>query len=137
MELFLYRAYSVLTSFQGRENVRVVWIPLRSGEAHLSGYDSLVRDFDRLPQEDRFHVKGYVDEFFTAGELEILKRYLAESRGLPVETDSRPTPLTCTDASGRPLVPLRLRREGEKRFIRIERTKGMDLPFDVAAVYDL
>lgn len=137
MELSLYRAYSVLASFQGRENVRVVWIPLRSGEAHLSGYETLVRDFDALPQADRFHVKGYVDEFFTERELEALKSYLEIRRGVPVEAEPRPTPLVCTDERGHPLVPLRLSPKGDKRFIRIERTKGLDLPFDVAAVYDI
>ena len=137
MEQTLYRAYSVLPSFQGRERTRVAWIPLRSGEAHLSGYEDLVRDFDSLPQERRLHVKGYVDEFFTAQELEALRLYLETRRGLPIETEERPVPLTCTDESGCPLVPLRLSPQREGRFIRIERTRGADLPFDVAAVYDV
>lgn len=137
MKSSLYRAYSVLLSFQGKDNVRIVWIPLRSGETPLSDYEDLVPNFDELTQEVRSRVKGYIDEFFTARELEALRRYLKERRDCPVEAEPLKTPLSWTDDQGHPLTPLRTDRQGKGRFIRIERTKEFDLPFDVAALYDL
>ncbi|MBL3592365.1 MAG: hypothetical protein JMJ93_02505 [Synergistaceae bacterium] len=137
MDLSLYRAFSVLQSFQGKDNVRIVWIPLRSGEAHLSGYERFVQNFDDLPQEARFHLKGYIDEFFTADELEALKGYLAEKRGCLVEVEPLAAPLSFSEKDKDSLIPLRLNRQGQGRFIRIEKTREWDLPFDVAALYDL
>lgn len=121
-----------------RVDTEVTWIPLRAERIRLAPYPVLIHSFDDMSSTDQSIAKGYVDEFFTLSELNILKAYLEEQRDISVSVESFPIPFSCCGDGGTMKVPLRcLNEENGWRKFSLDKRSQMDLPFDIVGFFTL
>jgi hypothetical protein len=97
----LYRAYSIVEEYDGYKNVRFDWF-MKQREEPVVRYQEVLSDYMDLSGQDLKRARLYVDEFFTAGEVEQLRTYLREQHGeeLVIKTVKLPQRFRWLDTDG-------------------------------------
>lgn len=131
----LFGARSRVPIFQGREKVDFIWFMCNRREP-VAPYAELIEGYAELTAPDRRQqLEGYIDEFFTAEEIEALADYVRQAHDLELTVKEKRLPLSLEKQNVLPLVH-RTMNTGQD-FYMLCKEEGYDLPFDVWGLYDI
>jgi len=88
----LYRATSHFNSLNGNENVTVTWYYANKRWADVN-YKEIIKGYADMDLVDREDAENYINEFFAADEIELLKQFLEVDLGLGVHVSEHPIPI--------------------------------------------
>jgi hypothetical protein len=130
----LYKATSVVNEFVHNHHryngMKIHWFANR--KFPVIAYRKVVKDFDTLPEKDRFFTKEFIKELLTRKEAEQLKQYLLTVHKWTVDISP------CTLPVESRCLGFRAHEVGGTiGFIKLNEEKNFNLPVQVWGYYDV
>ncbi|MFP5212689.1 MAG: hypothetical protein ACLGPL_04850 [Acidobacteriota bacterium] len=129
----LYSAYSIVDNYQGRDGVRFNWIYL-DRKRPVAPYEGLIQNYGGVEPRVRPFFETYINELFTAEEVERLGRFVTEHLGGHFEANEEPVPAPSLFLP----MPFQQAPVGVGRgFYYLSDIESYDLPFKVCGFFDV
>lgn len=126
----LYRAWSLLDNFMGKNQVKLNWFVIGRSKP-VAPYEKLIDNYDES-DEDSGYDRLSADEYFTLAEVEELRNYLFRMHEVEVYTEEVPLPLRSGGLSYELLLI-----SGLNNFYTLADEEGYDLSVAVLGHFDI
>jgi len=135
----LYRGYSVVDNSNGNDGIGVTWY---NADIKMSAvnYEDIIKDYTRMPSEEKMTAIKYVDEFFTSDQIELLGKFVKEEFGTKLLVEEFNFPIEVQEINGDNDEVINLGfsevegREGVN-IIQLNKLETYDLSFKVNGFY--
>ncbi|MGE5415147.1 MAG: hypothetical protein ACM3UZ_00010 [Acidobacteriota bacterium] len=128
--LRLYRAWSVVNNFRGRDQVRFNWF-CKSRKQPVGLYADLIRNYDPASGDAEYDQMS-INEYFGAAEIEQLRRYLRLKHHVELYTEEVELPAEAG------LMPIGiLPTDSLRDYYSLDEEEGYNLTISVSAFYSL
>lgn len=134
----LYKASSILSNFEGHENVTMEWF-CTGRDQKLGGYAERIDRYQTLSKESQRNVQPMVEERFTGEEIKALKAYLQKQGVFDLKIEEVPLPIDISETAHQsyPCSFTAIPVGGDSDFIMLHRRKNYYLPFKVEGYFNL
>lgn len=131
----LFKAYSVAANFRYQDNyydnVKIHWFVTDRKSSPLP-YGKAIENYDEIPFLEKVGPESFVNQCFTAQEVELLKHYLISTQKTKVVVEECPLPVKSTASGYRDTIP-----PPGTNFISLHKKSGYNLPFKVDGIFNL